>query len=99
MFSLDDDPNARVNSKYDHVYTDVVITCRGYIIGYAVLRFDREYIEIEENGESRWIGTTNYEPYLITSVMFPKQDGFFQYVTEDYVSKSVQQIKDRDRVN
>ena len=90
MFSEDPDPNARTNPEYDHVYTDIIIYCEEHIIGYAVMRYDRLYNEFG--------GTTNYDPYLIASVLFPKQNGEYQSVTKEYVTEHIENVKLNDVV-
>ena len=87
MFSLDDDPNAKTNPEYDRVYTEIIIRCENNIIGFALLRFDREYSEFG--------GTTNYDPCFVASVLFPKQMGKYQDVTEEYVADCIENAKNR----
>ena len=77
MYSLDDDPNAQNNPAYDHVYTEIIIYCDDHIIGYALMRFDRIH------GDFRPL--TMYAPVMVESILFPKRNGEFQKITEDYV--------------
>lgn len=78
--------HAAFNSdKYDHVYTRIIIRCEDNIIGYAVIRFDRLY---DENGPR-----TFFDPYLVSSVVFPKQNGEYQNISYEYVEDCILKCK------
>lgn len=93
------------NDEYDHVYTDIIIYCEEKIVGYAVLRFDRMYSDefYALNPDMAPTGGSNtsyheenrpvdvYYTSLVKSVSFPKINGEYQDITEEYVRESMNQ--------
>lgn len=90
MYVTDDDPKADNYPEYDHVYTEIIIYCEGHIIGYTIMRFDRVYNEFG--------ATTNYNPCLVASVLFPKQNGEYQNITKKYVEGCIEIAKVNDLI-
>lgn len=75
---------------YDHAYMDIIIYCEECIVGYAILRLDRIH-----NGT---YPSVFYDPVMITSVIFPKQDGEYQNVSNEYVKSCIADVKENDTV-
>lgn len=70
-----------MDEEYEHVYSSIVIYCQDYIVGYAVLRFDR----LENKG-------LTYSVTLVESVCFPKQNGNYQNVPYEYVLERIKDV-------
>ena len=81
--------------KLDRTFTKIVIYCKGHIIGYAVIQYDRLYTDewAELHPEMKpyyedWEQSLPLDVFyctLIKSVSFPKVDGRYQDVTQEYV--------------
>lgn len=88
-------------SAMDIVYTKILIRCENHIVGYALLRFDQAYgrdvIKANPGLADYWAGKEDqpaaaYWSNLIVSVSFPKVDGEYQHVSEEYVQKCMQEV-------
>lgn len=88
--------------KLDVVYTTITILCEDHIIGYALLRFDRAYGRDVLNAypglADTWIGHEDEPAYaywsnLIASVSFPKIDGKYQDISQNYVDECINKVK------
>lgn len=90
VYVTDDDPNADNYPEYDHVYTEIIIYCESHIVGYTIMRFDRIYNEFG--------ATTNYDPYIVASVLFPKLNGEYQNIAKKYVDECIRTVKDNDLI-
>lgn len=77
------------------VYTKIVIYCKGHIIGYAVVYYNRlntdAWAQIHPEMEEFYADLDKPVPVnvfycaLIESVSFPKVDGKYQDISEEYV--------------
>ena len=67
-------------ADYHIVFTDIVIRCEGHIIGYAVVCFDRTAYITDDNPNPQI-----YELHLADAFLFPKRDGEYQNIPEEYV--------------
>ena len=76
----------------DVVYIRVIVRCEGHIIGYAVVRLDREYSNSADTDEE--IPTAAYFERIIKAVYFPKVLGCYQPVAQKYVERCMQEIID-----
>lgn len=80
---------------FDHCFSKIVIYCEGHIIGYAVVYYNRLYTDewAQMHPEMEKFYTHLDQPVpidvfycaLIESVSFPKVDGKFQDISEEYV--------------
>lgn len=95
-----DDFSLWETDELDVVYTTITILCEDHIVGYALLRFDRAYgrdVLAAYPGADYWIGNEDqpahaYWSNLIASVSFPKVDGQYQNVSQEYVDDCIENI-------
>ena len=71
-----------IEQSVDMDYVDIVVKVNKNIIGYVVIKINRV-------GDS-WL---NYTPTILKSVTFPKVNGRYQKVTEEYVQQQIKQVK------
>lgn len=85
------------DSRLDHCFSKIVIYCKGHIIGYAVIYYNRlytdEWAKIHPEMEEFYADLDEPLPLdvffcsLIESVSFPKIDGKYQDISEEYVQE------------
>lgn len=87
------------DEAYDHVFTSIIICYQEHIIGYAVVRFDRlygkEFVELDPFFSDVYNDDDPVAAYyaeLVESVSFPKVNGEYQNVSEEYVNQCIQEI-------
>ena len=68
-------------AKYHVVFTEILILCEEQIIGYAVVCYDRTPYQWGDY----YTPIDTYDLHLLAAYLFPKVDGEFQAVTEEYV--------------
>lgn len=82
----------------DVVYTSITIRCEDHIVGYALLRFDRAYgrdiLDAYPDLADYWKGCEDepadaYWSNLIVSVSFPKVNGEYQQISQEYVDACI----------
>lgn len=91
------------DSKYDHVYTKIIIYEGEHIIGYSILRFDRLYgkefkvlcPELAEYYEDN-DPVQAYYSTIVESVMFPKVQATYQYITFELVESLMEETVEYD---
>ena len=71
-------------ADYHIVFTDIVIRCEGHIVGYAVICFDRNAYITEDDPNPQI-----YELHLMDAFLFPKRDGEYQDIPEEYVRECI----------
>ena len=91
-------PELRLSTKFDIVFTRITVYCEGHIIGYAVFALDRIYSdEVKDDPLFDSIHSIHQGNYaldlfwveLVTSASFPKVDGEYQEITQEYVSECI----------
>lgn len=86
--------------RFDHCFSKIVIYCQGHIIGYAVIYYHRlytdEWAKMHPEMEPFYAHLEKPVPLdvfccaLIESVSFPKVDGKYQDISEEYVQERME---------
>lgn len=86
--------------RFDHCFSKIVIYCQGHIIGYAVIYYNRlytdEWAKMHPEMERFYAHLEKPVPLdvfycaLIESVSFPKVDGKYQDISEEYVQERME---------
>jgi hypothetical protein len=88
------------DKTYDKTYAKIIMYCEDHIIGYAVIRFDRIYTDEWEKLSPELAGSYQHlsqpKPLdvfhctLVKSVIFPKVNGKYQSVSQEFVDFCMQ---------
>ena len=73
---------ASISVKEDIAYADILIIHEEYIVGFAVLAFERQY-------------GREFDVRLIESVCYPRVNGEYQNITVEYVRQIIEEVRSR----
>lgn len=71
-------------------YIDAVIRADGNIVGYAIIKLCGQRSPLAEQGNG---GICCFAPILVKSEFYPKVEGDYQNVTEDYIIQQIRKAK------